>query len=184
MLNAWDIAFVFLALLGLWIGWKLKSLPLLGLGFAFALAPLAALKWQDKMADFLVRNLGGKGLDGQQSAVAYWLIFCVAAAIVFLLFKGLSNILKGMQMEGLDRTLGAFMVLVILLACLKLNLKSWSQRVDPGAKSKLSASYTWIHLKPEGAEPNWANEVKQTLPDLSKIGPKTVDHSRKKAAHR
>ena len=183
MLNAWDIGFIFTLILAAWIGWRLKSLLLLGLGFAFALAPMAAQQWQHALADCLVQNLGGKGLQGQQDKVAYWLIFSVGALLIFLAFRALSGLLKALQLEGLDRAFGAFMTLAMLLAALSLNLQSWSSHLDPGSGSKLRSSYTWAHLHPESSQA-WAAKVEQSLPDLSKIAPGTSGHSRKKAAHR
>jgi hypothetical protein len=182
MFNAWDIAFIFLAFMGLWAGSRLKSLPLLGLGLALALAPLAALQWEKGFANYLVENLGGKGLEGQQDSVAYWLIFFAVATSLFFLFVGFSKLLKALQLEGLDRALGALMVLVILLSCVRLNLKSWSLRLDKGARAKLAASLTWSQLRPEDPGPAWAKHVEQSLPDLSKIAPKNADRSHKKGA--
>lgn len=182
-MNYWDIALIFLLLFGAWAGWRLKSLPLLGLGFAFALAPLAARAWAPDLGKFLVAQLGAKGLQGHQQAFAYWIILAAAAVAIFYAFGALSSVFKALQLGTLDRAFGAFMICATILAILSLNLRAWSFKLEPSWRSSLESSYSWGALHPQSA-PRWAEKVEQSLPSMPKIEIESAGHSRKKAAHR
>jgi hypothetical protein len=158
MLNTWD--FVFLAGLALaaLAGWRLKSLPLLGLGFAAALAPVAAGLWKHPLGAILVDSMGGRSLRPNQDQVAWWLILLLSGFALLLLFGGLSKMLAAVHLESLDRAFGAFLVGTIFLGLLSLNLGALEKRCGGDMRHSLQRSWSWSHLR-ASKEPAWVGAI-------------------------
>jgi hypothetical protein len=162
MVNAWDFVLAALLLGAGWLGWKLKSLPLLGAGFAAALAPLAAAHWKVPLGAFLLDELGGNGLAPHQEQLAWWLILLLGGLALILAFVGLSKMLAQLQLEFLDRGFGALICCGILAALLSLNLGRLAGQLRGPARRVLMQSWSWAHLR-AGQEPPWLEELSQKI---------------------
>lgn len=140
MVNAWDFVFGAFLLFSAWLGWKLKSLPLLGAGFAVTLAPLMA------------ENAG-------------WLVLTLSAALLMLLFMSMSKMLATLKLEFLDRGFGAALCAGIFISLLSLNVGSLEKEVIGNARRNLLKSWTWKHLR-VSKEPAWVEALEQKVEKL------------------
>ena len=155
MFNAWDFVFALLLLLSCVLGWKLKSLTLLGAGFAFALAPLAAEAWKEPLAQFL----------GCQSSYAWWLLLVAASALLLSLFFSMSKMLATLKLEGLDRGFGALLCAGIFLAALSLNLGRLSAKLGAPRRKALVMSWSWKNLR-ISKEPAWVADLEEKIESI------------------
>lgn len=170
MFNAWDFVFALLLLLSAFLGWKLKSLPLLGLGFAFAVAPLLATKFSPELGTLLVDQLGGEGLKPYQNQVAWWIIAIATGLLLWMLFNGLSKMLASLKLEFLDRGFGALICGVIFTACLSLNMARFSQSCSDRFRKPMVASWSWAHVR-SGQEPQWIQDLANKVELLKQVKP-------------
>jgi hypothetical protein len=162
MFNAWDFVFLALLLFSAWLGWRLKSLPLLGMGFALALAPLLARRFSPELATFLVENLGGQGLKPHEEDVAWWTLFLLSALLLILLFRGFSKMLATLKLELLDKAFGAFVLAGFSLAMLSLNLGNLRSELKGEKGRALVKSWSWAHLRTDKS-PAWLEKVEEKL---------------------
>lgn len=160
MFNAWDIVFLLLALASAWLGWRLKSLPLLGLGFSIAIAPLAARSWSPALGALMVDSLGGAGLKPHQDELAWWLIAVLCFALLIWLFRVFSGMLAALKLELLDRAFGALLLGLAFAALLSLNLDRLRLKLDGAPKKSLGKSWAWSHLRSKNA-PAWLQDMEE-----------------------
>jgi hypothetical protein len=144
MLNAWDFVFGLAAGLAAWLGWRLKSLPILGLGFVVALAPWLAELGRESLGSWLE---GPSLRPGASDRMAWWLLWAASAGLLMLLFLGLSKMLAALRLEFLDRGFGAAICLGIFFSILSLNLGGLKDRAQGEARRALVKSWSWKHLR-------------------------------------
>jgi hypothetical protein len=165
MFNAWDFVLAALLLLLAWIGWKLKSLPLLGAGFAFELSPMAAATWNGALGRFLLEHLGGKGLSPHQNELAWWLILLGTGAALMMLFLSFSKFLAQLKLEFLDQSFGACMIAAIYLCLLSFHFNSFANLLNGSGRHALAQSWSWNHLR-VSAEPLWLENLQEKIESL------------------
>ena len=100
---------VLLGILGLAavLGWKLKSLILLGLGFVFTLAPLAAYWGGPALVPHLLEAGVSKSNAGPSAS---FIVLVASALIIFGIFRLLSKAFQALMLGWLDRGAGALML--------------------------------------------------------------------------
>ena len=165
MLNAWDFLFALILLAFAWLGWRLKSLRLLGAGFAVALAPWLAGLWNHSFGSLLVEKLGGSGLKPNEDEVAWWVLAILCGLALIFLFSGLSKMLAALKLEFLDRGFGALMTAGIFAALLGLNLVHLALKLDRERRVSLRKSWSWAHLR-VSKEPAWLEDLEKKAESL------------------
>jgi hypothetical protein len=108
ILNSVDYFFILAVATAAFAGWKLRSLVMLGIGFALVLAPAVAEALQSPVAASLGTRFSY--FDGQHEALVFWMLIILSGLLIFFLFHGLSRTFESLLLGGLDKGFGALIL--------------------------------------------------------------------------